>query len=72
MRAPVKDIKIVSKSIDFIELMELGMIKGIGLQNFRSFVNKTFIDLKPITVFVGKNSSGKVPYCAHFLYFVNL
>lgn len=35
------------------------MIKGIGLQNFRSFVNKTFIDLKPITVFVGKNSSGK-------------
>ncbi|MFG0803625.1 DUF3696 domain-containing protein [Leclercia sp. GLN_9] len=35
------------------------MIKGIGLQNFRSFVNKTFIELKPITVFVGKNSSGK-------------
>ncbi|MEL5379565.1 MULTISPECIES: DUF3696 domain-containing protein [Serratia] len=35
------------------------MIRGIGLQNFRSFVNKTFIDLKPITVLVGKNSSGK-------------
>ncbi len=35
------------------------MIKGIGLQNFRSFTNKTFIELKPITVFVGKNSSGK-------------
>ncbi|MCE9977420.1 AAA family ATPase, partial [Leclercia adecarboxylata] len=35
------------------------MIKGIGLQNFRSFVSKTFIELKPITVFVGKNSSGK-------------
>ncbi|WP_337036487.1 AAA family ATPase [Enterobacter asburiae] len=35
------------------------MIKGIGLQNFRSFVDKTFIELKPITVFVGKNSSGK-------------
>lgn len=35
------------------------MIKGIGLENFRSFVNKTYIDLKPITVFVGKNSSGK-------------
>ncbi len=35
------------------------MINGIGLQNFRSFVDKTFIDLKPITVFVGKNSSGK-------------
>lgn len=35
------------------------MIKGIGLENFRSFVNKTYIELKPITVFVGKNSSGK-------------
>ncbi|MCL2898157.1 AAA family ATPase [Brenneria tiliae] len=35
------------------------MIRGIGLENFRSFVSKTFIDLKPITVFVGKNSSGK-------------
>lgn len=35
------------------------MINGIGLQNFRSFVKRTFIELKPITVFVGKNSSGK-------------
>nr|WED67725.1 AAA family ATPase [Pectobacterium colocasium] len=35
------------------------MIRGIGLENFRSFVSKTFIDLKPITVLVGKNSSGK-------------
>jgi AAA15 family ATPase/GTPase len=35
------------------------MINGIGLQNFRSYVDKTFINLKPITVFVGKNSSGK-------------
>ncbi|ELY4545326.1 DUF3696 domain-containing protein [Cronobacter sakazakii] len=35
------------------------MINGVGLTNFRSFVDKTFIDLKPITVFVGKNSSGK-------------
>ncbi|ENG8658040.1 AAA family ATPase, partial [Salmonella enterica subsp. enterica serovar Bareilly] len=30
-----------------------------GIQNFRSFVDRTFIDIKPITVFVGKNSSGK-------------
>ncbi|HFZ8835876.1 TPA: AAA family ATPase, partial [Salmonella enterica subsp. enterica serovar Bareilly] len=35
------------------------MIRGIGIQNFRSFVDRTFIDIKPITVFVGKNSSGK-------------
>lgn len=35
------------------------MINGIGVANFRSFKKKTLIDLKPITVFVGKNSSGK-------------
>lgn len=35
------------------------MIRGVGLQNFRSFVDKTIIEIKPITVFVGKNSSGK-------------
>jgi predicted ATPase len=34
-------------------------MKGIGLQSFRSFVDKTYVELKPITVFVGKNSSGK-------------
>ncbi|WP_337018123.1 DUF3696 domain-containing protein [Leclercia sp. AS011] len=35
------------------------MINGIGVANFRSFKKKTLIELKPITVFVGKNSSGK-------------
>ncbi|ELQ6135680.1 AAA family ATPase, partial [Cronobacter dublinensis] len=35
------------------------MIKGISVANFRSFKEKTTIDLRPITVFVGKNSSGK-------------
>lgn len=35
------------------------MINGIGLRNFRSFVNETYVELKPITVLVGKNSSGK-------------
>ncbi|MGP3249892.1 AAA family ATPase [Serratia marcescens] len=35
------------------------MIEGIGVKNFRSFDKPIFIDLKPITVFVGKNSSGK-------------
>lgn len=42
------------------------MIKGIGLQSFRSFVNKTYLDLKPITVFVGKNSSGKSSFLRTF------
>jgi AAA15 family ATPase/GTPase len=35
------------------------MINGIGVTNFRSFKKSTLVDLKPITVFVGKNSSGK-------------
>jgi len=35
------------------------MLKSIGLRNLRSFKKETIIDLKPITVFVGKNSSGK-------------
>lgn len=35
------------------------MINGIGVENFRSFKNSKSIQLKPITVFVGKNSSGK-------------
>lgn len=35
------------------------MINGIGVSNFRSFKKETLIELKPITVFVGKNSSGK-------------
>lgn len=35
------------------------MINGIGVRNLRSFKNSTNIELKPITVFVGKNSSGK-------------
>lgn len=38
------------------------MLESIRLRNLRSFSNNEespFIDLKPITVFVGKNSSGK-------------
>lgn len=35
------------------------MLESIGLKNLRSFAKTTKIELKPITVFVGKNSSGK-------------
>ncbi|AVF35091.1 DUF3696 domain-containing protein [Rahnella sikkimica] len=35
------------------------MLESIGVNNFRSFKTETTIELKPITVFVGKNSSGK-------------
>lgn len=35
------------------------MLRGIGVKNFRSFSDEILIDIKPITVFVGKNSSGK-------------
>lgn len=35
------------------------MLNSIGIRNLRSFVNETMVDIKPITVFVGKNSSGK-------------
>ncbi|GKX44728.1 hypothetical protein SOASR015_37620 [Pectobacterium carotovorum subsp. carotovorum] len=35
------------------------MLNKFGVKNFRSFVEESSIDLKPITVFVGKNSSGK-------------
>lgn len=42
------------------------MINGIGVENFRSFKNKTQIELKPITIFVGKNSSGKSSFLRTF------
>lgn len=35
------------------------MLESIGVSNFRSFKKDTTIELKPITVFVGRNSSGK-------------
>jgi energy-coupling factor transporter ATP-binding protein EcfA2 len=35
------------------------MIKSISFENYRSFTNPTKIDVKPITIFVGPNSSGK-------------
>ncbi|MFJ5415334.1 AAA family ATPase [Pectobacterium carotovorum] len=42
------------------------MLKGIGVKNFRSFSKKSFIELKPITIFVGKNSSGKSSFLRTF------
>ncbi|QQN36629.1 AAA family ATPase [Rahnella aceris] len=35
------------------------MLTSLGVQNLRSFRDFTSIDLKPITVLIGKNSSGK-------------
>lgn len=35
------------------------MIGGIRVENFRSFVDSGELELKPLTVFVGRNSSGK-------------
>ena len=38
------------------------MLKSLRLRNFRGFSedeNAPFLDLKPITILVGKNSSGK-------------
>jgi len=35
------------------------MLKGIGVNNFRSFDKEQYLEIKPITIFVGKNSSGK-------------
>ena len=35
------------------------MLTSLGVQNLRSFKEFTSIELKPITVFIGKNSSGK-------------
>jgi len=35
------------------------MIKGIGLSNFRVFGKEEWLDLKPITILTGQNSSGK-------------
>ncbi|WP_165351783.1 AAA family ATPase, partial [Priestia megaterium] len=35
------------------------MLTSIGVKNLKSIKNKTSIDLKPITVLLGRNSSGK-------------
>ncbi|MCX2201376.1 AAA family ATPase [Pantoea agglomerans] len=35
------------------------MLKGIGVKNLRSFENYAYSELKPLTVYLGRNSSGK-------------
>jgi len=35
------------------------MIKSITFENYKSFKERTALDIKPITIFVGPNSSGK-------------
>lgn len=42
------------------------MLVSLGVKNFRSFRKKTDIKLKPITVFVGKNSCGKSSFLRLF------
>lgn len=42
------------------------MLVSLGVENFRSFKKKTDIVLKPITVLVGKNSSGKSSFLRLF------
>ena len=42
------------------EVMEvMGMLKSISLENYKCFKNKTDIDIAPLTVLCGVNSSGK-------------
>ncbi|QBR49216.1 AAA family ATPase [Erwinia sp. QL-Z3] len=35
------------------------MLKGLGVKNLRSFENYAYSELKPLTVYLGRNSSGK-------------
>lgn len=42
------------------------MLVSLGVENFRSFKKKTDIKLKPITVFVGRNSCGKSSFLRLF------
>lgn len=41
-------------------------MKAIGVKNLRSLKDVGMVDIKPITVLVGKNSSGKVLFYAFF------
>ena len=56
---------LVNKII-IIKYGEFTMLVSLGVENFRSFKMKTNIELKPITVFVGKNSSGKSSFLRLF------
>ena len=56
---------LVNKII-IIKYGEFTMLVSLGVENFRSFKKKTNIELKPITVFVGKNSSGKSSFLRLF------
>lgn len=41
------------------DLEDMGMLKSITLENYKCFKNKTEIDIAPLTVLCGVNSSGK-------------
>lgn len=38
---------------------DMGMLKSISLENYKCFKDKTTIDIAPLTVLCGVNSSGK-------------
>ena len=58
--------KHLGNKIIIIKYGEFTMLISLGVENFRSFKKKTNIELKPITVFVGKNSSGKSSFLRLF------
>ena len=39
------------------------MLKRITIENYKAFKNPATIELRPITVLLGKNSSGKSSIC---------
>lgn len=43
-----------------------GKMKSIKLENIRSLKNTGFVDLKPLTILIGENSSGKSTFCRVF------
>ena len=45
---------------------------SIRVQNLRSLVDTGDIELKPITLLVGQNDSGRVRFFAHFLCFARV
>jgi len=43
----------------FVTTSQTGMISKITFKNYKSFAEKQELELKPITILIGKNSSGK-------------
>lgn len=43
-------------------------MNSFRIQNIKAFKDSGEIELKPITILVGKNSSGKLPVCRYILF----